>query len=318
MKKLLLVVLLFSYSLSFGQEISRDSVLKLVSIYKPLLESDTIDFSKRKVTKLKEDLFKVEDFYPSDKLASIKFSGILPQDKYFPEKETSTEYFENGEVKRVSRYNDSLKVRQVKQYFSIGSVFQDFETDLTGITVVKSVLEPNGKHLVIGGNGDGVLISDLDFKGKVESGKFMNGKRMGEWIGYYKNGDLYYKEVYKEGKLVFGQSFDENGNRFEYKEVEVLPEFIGGYNAMFRFLGSSTNYPKDAVKKNITGRVTVRFSVEKDGSISNVIVLRPVYPSLDEEAVRVIKAMSGRWNPGLLRGMPVKVFYTIPVLFSLS
>ena len=99
--------------------------------------------------------------------------------------------------------------------------------------------------------------------------------------------------------------------------VEKMPEFPGGQAALFKFLSENVKYPKEAVKKGIQGRVICQFVVEKDGSISNVEVVRSGgHHLLDQEAVRVISIMP-KWKPGTLRGKPVRVKYTVPVNFRL-
>ena len=100
-----------------------------------------------------------------------------------------------------------------------------------------------------------------------------------------------------------------------YDVVEQMPEFPGGMPAMIEFLQTNLNYPKDAKKQNVGGRILVMFVVEADGSISNVRVAKKVFPSLDAEALRVVKAMP-KWNPGKEKGKPVRVNFTIPIVFS--
>ena len=100
-------------------------------------------------------------------------------------------------------------------------------------------------------------------------------------------------------------------------DVEVMPEYPGGQKALFAYLSENIRYPQIAKENKIEGRVIVGFVVEKDGSISNVEVVRSVDPSLDKEALRVIKSMP-RWKPGKIRGKPVRVKYTVPVNFKLT
>ncbi len=95
--------------------------------------------------------------------------------------------------------------------------------------------------------------------------------------------------------------------------VEQQPTFSEGNPAAW--LSKHTVYPTEAVGSGIDGRVTVGFVVEKNGTISNVRVLRGVDPSLDKEAVRVVKSMP-KWNPGMQNGEPVRVNYTVPVIFK--
>lgn len=99
--------------------------------------------------------------------------------------------------------------------------------------------------------------------------------------------------------------------------VEVMPEFPGGTDALLEFLAKNVKYPVIAQQNGIQGRVTTSFIVEKDGSIQDIEVIRGVDPSLDLEAVRVISTMP-KWTPGMQKGKPVRVKYTIPVTFHLS
>ena len=99
--------------------------------------------------------------------------------------------------------------------------------------------------------------------------------------------------------------------------VEHMPQFPGGPAALMQFLSQSVKYPKEAVEKNIQGRVIASFVVEKDGSITEATVRRSIDPSLDAEALRVIGTMP-KWEPGRQHGEAVRVKYTIPISFSLQ
>lgn len=98
---------------------------------------------------------------------------------------------------------------------------------------------------------------------------------------------------------------------------EILPEPIGGYDAMYAFLRSNLVYPEVPLKNFIQGQVFVQFVVERDGSISNVHVIIGVHPDLDKEAVRVVKIMP-KWNPGKVKGKPVRSYYRIPIHFKIN
>lgn len=99
--------------------------------------------------------------------------------------------------------------------------------------------------------------------------------------------------------------------------VEQKPQFPGGEGEMYKWLGANIVYPPAAAEEGVSGRVVVEFVVGKDGSITNVRVVRPRHPALDKEAVRVVKAMP-KWIPGRNNGQPVKVTYTLPVTFKLQ
>ena len=100
--------------------------------------------------------------------------------------------------------------------------------------------------------------------------------------------------------------------------VETMPEFPGGQQALFKYLAENVKYPVIAQENGIQGRVICQFVVNKDGSIVDVVAVRSSgEPSLDKEAIRVIKSMP-KWKPGKQRGKPVRVKYTVPVNFRLQ
>jgi protein TonB len=114
--------------------------------------------------------------------------------------------------------------------------------------------------------------------------------------------------------LMSGQDGTETDEPFFL--VEVMPSFKGGGLEKFRlWVQNRTIYPKAAVDKKIRGKVYLTFIVEKDGSVSNVTVVKGVDPLLDDEAVKAISE-SPKWTPGLQRGEPVRVRYSIPLNFS--
>ena len=99
--------------------------------------------------------------------------------------------------------------------------------------------------------------------------------------------------------------------------VEQMPMYPGGYAALMGYLRDNIKYPTVAAENGVQGRVVVGFVVERDGSITDVNILRGVDPSLDREAMRVVKSMP-RWNPGKQNGSAVRVKYQVPVSFRLQ
>ena len=100
--------------------------------------------------------------------------------------------------------------------------------------------------------------------------------------------------------------------------VEKMPEFPGGQQAMMKFISENIQYPASAKNKGIQGRVICQFVIEKDGSVTDIQVVRSSGDSLlDKEAIRVIDSMP-KWKPGMQRGKPVRVKYTIPMNFRLQ
>ena len=133
---------------------------------------------------------------------------------------------------------------------------------------------------------------------------------------------------YEPFALGVSKVFSDNGSKYivplrhvntgkTFDVVEEMPQFPGGPAALFEFLSKNIQYPKDAEKAKLQGRVIVTFVVKKDGSITDAKVVKSVAPSLDAEALRVINAMPN-WAPGRQGGQPVNVKYTVPLTFRLN
>jgi len=120
-----------------------------------------------------------------------------------------------------------------------------------------------------------------------------------------------------EVSVIAYPSNDTTDTRKIFTNVEVLPSFPGGIEAFGKFLSQHLKYPDVAKKANIQGRVFCQFVVEKDGSLSNLKVVRGIGGGCDEEAVRVL-AISPKWKPGLQKGEVVRVSYTIPIFFKIA
>ena len=102
-----------------------------------------------------------------------------------------------------------------------------------------------------------------------------------------------------------------------FQVVEEMPQFPGGMGEAMKFLAKNMKYPVAAQQAKIEGRVIVQFVVERDGSVSDVKVVRGVSPELDAEAIRVVSMMP-KWIPGKQRGKAVAVKYTMPIMFRLQ
>lgn len=102
-----------------------------------------------------------------------------------------------------------------------------------------------------------------------------------------------------------------------YTVVEQQPVFPGGEAAMMAYIKKNLKYPAFASENGIQGRVVLSFVVEKDGSISNIEVMRSPAEELTQEAIRIVKSMP-KWRPGKLKGEKVRVKYVLPITFRLQ
>lgn len=103
-----------------------------------------------------------------------------------------------------------------------------------------------------------------------------------------------------------------------YVYVDEMPLFPDGDSALLKYIAEKTVYPDAAKKNHITGKVIVKFVVGKDCSVSDVSVLQGVEPSLDAEAVRVVKSLPKFEKPAKSKGKPVAVWYMVPITFALK
>jgi len=102
-----------------------------------------------------------------------------------------------------------------------------------------------------------------------------------------------------------------------YKMVDKMPSYPGGDEARIKFMLENIKYPAEAMKKNVQGKVFVKYIVRSDGSITDAKILRGIGGGCDEEAIRVIKLMP-KWNPGMDKGKPVDVEFVMPINFKLD
>lgn len=175
------------------------------------------------------------------------------------------------------------------------------EEEIIPITEEENVLKPKMPTIPI--LSDAIDIVDDDIKVDEEMFSFEDSEDLGVDMNDY-------------GYEVGEESVEEEAIPFAL--VEQKPMFQGGdANAFSKWVNQHLDYPELAKENGIQGRVTLQFTVNTDGSVSGVKVLRGVDPSLDKEAVRVV-SQSPKWTPGKQRDRAVKVTYTFPVIFQLK
>ncbi|BAU54621.1 energy transducer TonB [Mucilaginibacter gotjawali] len=120
---------------------------------------------------------------------------------------------------------------------------------------------------------------------------------------------------------VKGQKYDSlkkpDANILLYTDHEVHPEFPGGIDGFLKFIEKHIRYPADARKIKKQGKVVLQFIIERDGRVTHVTVMRSVFASLDQEAVRVV-SNSPKWKPDIRNGKAVSVRYYVPINFTLT
>lgn len=164
-----------------------------------------------------------------------------------------------------------------------------------------------------------ILVVDEDFdetKQIKERDQVMDNEAQFGTVDFSEGVNDFNKQVIKE-QVVQDVKPVEEDKVFTVNLVEQEPSFPGGQEALQKWVHDHIEYPAAAAEEGITGKVTVNFTVNKDGSISNVKAVRGPHPALNREAERVIKAMP-KWIPGRNNGQPVKVSYNYPIVFRLQ
>ncbi|RRN78194.1 energy transducer TonB [Pseudoxanthomonas sp. SGD-10] len=183
--------------------------------------------------------------------------------------------------------------------------------------IVKQIADSLGNNFLDSAGSGKVNITYAN--GDIVEGEYIKGLKHGERKEYYSKSNETYIEEYEQGKFLKGNYINSAGGKTEYKGKEQFPEFKGGMKEFYKFISRNLRYPKLMKENNIQGRVTVGFVVEKDGTLSDIKVIKgvPNGSQLDDEAIRVI-SLSPKWNPGIQRGKPVRVSYSFPLVFSLT
>lgn len=117
--------------------------------------------------------------------------------------------------------------------------------------------------------------------------------------------------------LALAQSDNDNGAAKKTEDVITQPEFKGGIEKMYEYISTNFVYPEEAQKRSVNGKMEVEFTVEKSGDITYVGILKGLDYSIDEEVLRLLKAMP-RWTPATKNGVPVRYKVSMPITIRAS
>jgi len=262
------------------------------------------------------ELYVVNEHYLDGTTKSLGYSSKIDPPVYEGQ---YISYYKNGKKRMMGNYKQGKLIDTVHNYYPNGNLYTAIgyssTSDGKALKYIKSVKDSMGNDLVKDGNGACVFY-DAEFKGIAEKGLIKNGLYEGDWVGTEPKIGLKYKETYVDGKMVSGESTDQDGVTYQYTKASVEPQFKGGMDKFYTYLKKTIRYPEECYRSGIQGKVMLKFTVMKDGSIKNISVMNDVHASLAREAVRVANA-SPAWDPGVQRGRLVNVVYNVPVSFTL-
>ncbi len=229
------------------------------------------------------------------------------------------DYFRNGSIQMKGKYVDGLKDGVFIYYSGHGtysSAGRYYREDAVGKwenyhwngvlqsevyfndgAFTRSVWDSLGRAQVEQGKGESITWHS---NGQIaEEGRYINGRKEGDWFGFFEDGKPYYHEHYRNNRLIRGASEDKAGKRYLYDQLSLYPFPVMGMAAYNNYLAENIRHPENQIKK--TGTVKVIFSVGIDGTIWDFAILQSMDLSHDLEAIRLVRE-GPPWRPGLRHG----------------
>jgi antitoxin component YwqK of YwqJK toxin-antitoxin module len=228
------------------------------------------------------------------------------------------DYYKNGRVQMKGKYLNDMK-NGVFIYYSDHNTYEsagryekeqavgkwenfhwngvlESEVYYNDKSFTSSVWDSLSNAQVTNGNGD---VKRWYGSGKIrEEGKFKNGRKEEFWYGYHEDGKPYYKEQYRDNRLIHGVSIGKDGRRYVYDHLSEFPLPVEGMPAFKRYVDRNKREP---LSLRSHGKVKVTFTVGIDGSTWSYVIIQGVSPACDREAIRLIKE-GPKWRPALLHG----------------
>ena len=233
----------------------------------------------------------------------LKFFGRL-EEFYFNGEKRSLENFnsENARIDSAFYWYPNGKLRTISHY-----PFNDRIKG--GVAYYIAHYDSLGNKTLE--NGSGFIRIEYDH-GDYLQGNMENYRLEGRWEGIFST--LSTIEVFARGKLLFGVKTKENGTTVSYDSTNYWVDayYPGGMSRLMNFVSKHYKFPKEAKRNNVTGTLEISFVVGKEGYLEDIAVKRDLGFGTADEGIRVLK-MTERWRPGIQRGEPVRIMYTIPI-----
>ena len=150
----------------------------------------------------------------------------------------------------------------------------------------------------------------------VQERMYEKNKLHGSFKTWWENGQLRRNDNYENGQFISGKCYGINGADTTWFEFEKAASYPGGTDSLRKYLARNLRYPHLAKVQSIQGTVRVQFTITKDGSLEDIFVVKPIDPSLDQEALRLVNKMPN-WTPAMQDGRLVKMYFVLPVVFQL-
>ncbi len=222
--------------------------------------------------------------------------AIFEAHKFRPLNDTSQYIIAPNQTERDAQYQGGWK-QFYKDVFQVLNSNEVLKLVADSLCTINFTIGNGGEFLFLGTKPEILLVNELMQKSTVEFQKWKVALQNNSPVPQHFALPIKATEV--------------------FTPVEETATPVGGLPAFYRFVGENLRYPADARRHGIQGKVFVQFIIEKDGSITNPIIIQGIGGGCDEEVLRVI-SKSPKWNPGKQKGKPVRQRYTLPMIFKLG
>jgi len=240
----------------------------------------------------------MKNLYLSLIFTAISFSAFAQDTIYMDNKYQELDKKENAKYFKIVTPTPDKDYEFLRTtYFADGTKKAEQSYDLKG---EKKVYEGVHKHFYESGE----LFYQLPYK---------NGKKHGNLLAYWKNGEKRRDDTFKRDKLKEGKVWNESGEKIEYFEYLIPATFPGGQYKLYSFLKENINIPQEQ-KNGVSVKVILRFTINPDGYLSEIQIVDGAPHRYNAEAVRVLTKMP-KWNPTKRFGEPIATRYALPIIF---
>ncbi len=310
---LLTITFLFTIIASYSQ-IIEPTRFNLDSLGYPTNNKDYKYIRVVENYKNQPNLFIFTEYYKSGKVKMKAISTNKDEPKFEGPK---IEYYENGNKKRETEYiKNQINGKQIEWYDNQKQKFEkNIQTDLKSLKQTIQIIQywnENNEQKVVDGNG----FYEESTNGTTEKGEIKNGKKHGAWTGSVKSTKSTFTETYENGEFISGISIDNNNIEHPYEALFKKPEPKEGMMAFYQFVGKNYKTPRGVQSKpGEKPKLIAKFNVDTEGKIVDIKIIKDLGYGTGEEAIRVLNK-APNWNPGIYKGIPSKVSYTLPIVIQ--
>lgn len=243
-----------------------------------------------------------------------KFEGKLVKYNKKGGKLSEELYEDNNLMGEASYYYDNGQLKKEVNYLSRPKETRLFNFQDKYMEVI-NYYDSLGNIMVENGNG---FLRMNGTEETYDEGEYRNKHKHGQWKGVFCPREQHhdYVEVFENGELISGEATDKNGKKYSYTIQRIEPEYKGGIKALYNFIGGNFYYPVEARKNKVQGRVLISFVVDFEGKVTKASIKKDIGYGCGKEGLRVVNRLKN-WNPGVFRGVPVNVEYTLPIVVNL-